>query len=952
VTSAYNFLPWVREGAVSVIGTKDTLDATLYARVRMDVNVQVNASPAVARAVRLYGPGDVTGFDARQVVRTEPRHLATDFEPNYFPAVEFDRPDFPWLFTPAAANDQQQLRPWICLVVVPKREGVKLDHEPTMPLPVLTIDEDAGTELPPSEESWACTELPPLEESWAWAHAQVTGAPAPGQTLAQVIADSQQRTVSRLVCPRELEPNTAYYACVVPAFEAGRKAGLGLPVSDAEKLEPAWRADSDKLPLPIYYHWEFVTGAAGDFESLVWLLEPRRLPPEVGRRTVDAGKPGSGLPSAGMLGLEGALRSRGQGSPGLGTVPQGFRDALKTLLERPEVLSSTDPTGELAVAPPLYGRWHAARRTVPEDPERWLRELNLDPRYRAAAGFGTRVVQDQQEQLMASAWEQVGEIERANQLLRQAQLARSAGDAIHSQRLGNLPAATLLQVAGPVHARSVMGTEKTLDYQVRESTLPETAVLPAFRRLTRPNGPLMRRLGGGARRADSLVRRLNQGEITAAPQRGAPGGVVTLGSVRDAQGTTRCFIDSRLQSECSGVATDAALDQIEPADQTEALFKEAALAHQRDLMKAYGLTREPQPKPKPKPLPLEEVREALLAQLDPETTVCKRVRGRLALPGGGWQHEDCLEPIMAAPEFPTPMYKALAELSRDLLLPGLEHVPPNTIALLETNAKFVEAYMVGLNHEMSRELLWREYPTDQRGTYFRQFWDPRGHVPPPATEAQREALKDMPPIHEWGAEEHLGGNLTGGGTKEQSVLLIRGDLLRRYPNATICTVEAKWTTPAGGKPFREPVQNPTANQERYAIFSGTLVPDITFLGFDLGVETARGDQDASKNLPGWFFMIQQQPTEPRHGLEALAATTPQTSWTWRDLSWVHVQKTAGGYARVGAPLQNFPDLNDSPPSGTPSGVKWAAGSNAAALAYITLQQPFRVAVHASDMLPE
>ena len=31
--------------------------------------------------------------------------------------------------------------------------------------------------------------------------------------------------------------------------------------------------------------------------------------------------------------------------------------------------------------------------------------------------------------------------------------------------------------------------------------------------------------------------------------------------------------------------------------------------------------------------------------------------------------------------------------------------------------------MVGLNHEFARELLWREYPTDQRGSYFRQFWD-------------------------------------------------------------------------------------------------------------------------------------------------------------------------------------------------------------------------------------
>ena len=41
---------------------------------------------------------------------------------------------------------------------------------------------------------------------------------------------------------------------------------------------------------------------------------------------------------------------------------------------------------------------------------------------------------------------------------------------------------------------------------------------------------------------------------------------------------------------------------------------------------------------------------------------------------------------------------------------------------METNQRFVEAYMVGLNYEFARKLLWREYPTDQRGSYFRQFW--------------------------------------------------------------------------------------------------------------------------------------------------------------------------------------------------------------------------------------
>ena len=39
------------------------------------------------------------------------------------------------------------------------------------------------------------------------------------------------------------------------------------------------------------------------------------------------------------------------------------------------------------------------------------------------------------------------------------------------------------------------------------------------------------------------------------------------------------------------------------------------------------------------------------------------------------------------------------------------------------NERFIEAYLAGAQSRVLRELLWREYPTDQRGSYFRQFWD-------------------------------------------------------------------------------------------------------------------------------------------------------------------------------------------------------------------------------------
>jgi hypothetical protein len=89
-----------------------------------------------------------------------------------------------------------------------------------------------------------------------------------------------------------------------------------------------------------------------------------------------------------------------------------------------------------------------------------------------------------------------------------------------------------------------------------------------------------------------------------------------------------------------------------------------------------------------------------------------------------WEH---LVPAMAYPDFEDPMYEKLRDISSELLIPNLNLIPPNTISLLVTNPPFIESYMVGLNHEFGKELLWREYPTDKRGSYFRQFWDVKGY---------------------------------------------------------------------------------------------------------------------------------------------------------------------------------------------------------------------------------
>ena len=72
------------------------------------------------------------------------------------------------------------------------------------------------------------------------------------------------------------------------------------------------------------------------------------------------------------------------------------------------------------------------------------------------------------------------------------------------------------------------------------------------------------------------------------------------------------------------------------------------------------------------------------------------------------------------------MYEPLRDLGHDWLMPGAGSIPADTVTVVLANQRFVESYLLGLSHEMARELLFHEYPTDQRGTYFPQFWDTRG----------------------------------------------------------------------------------------------------------------------------------------------------------------------------------------------------------------------------------
>jgi hypothetical protein len=201
-------------------------------------------------------------------------------------------------------------------------------------------------------------------------------------------------------------------------------------------------------------------------------------------------------------------------------------------------------------------------------------------------------------------------------------------------------------------------------------------------------------------------------------------------------------------------------------------------------------------------------------------------------------------------------------------------------------------------------------------------------------------LKDIKPLHTWGPTGQLGQNSArvADTSGDFLVLLIRAELLRRYPNMVVYA--AKATGPA-------PHTLATPAEERRPEFQGSLGTGVGFWGFRLTAAEARGDAQSA----GWFFVLQEHPSEPRFGLEAAAGVFKDQPDSWDKLSWANLapdEATLSGIGHIDLGAQ----LPKPPPD--PQGAAWHIGDNAVSsdLAYITYREPVRLLVHASRMIPD
>jgi hypothetical protein len=925
MADAYVFLNWARYGLLSGTVTPDT---TTPVRADVSVTLRLTTHTAdgstitddMATPLRVIGPGDVIGIDPRIVVRTTPVHQTPDFPPNLMASVEFARPDFPWLFTPAGpVNDQ--LMPWLTLAVV-RKDLATISVDPSRPLPML-----------------ACpvTELPDLHEARFWAHAHVTGDPTKPLDLSNTA-----RSVSRLICARHLDPppggaqSPGYYACLVPTYDVGRKAGLGLEIdaADEQVARPAWDVSiaSATAQLPVYYQWEFSTGPLGDFQDLVNHLQFLANPPAVPPRIMDVSQPGPGLGSypSGRLGIGSVLQPVDTPRvdwPAEAPVPfSTLQNDIRSVLQTPPDVGS-------GITPPLYGQPQAAQTVqallAPGAVPPWPGELNVHAGRRVAAAIGARIVQLQQEQLVADAWSQAGELQAANQLLRQKQLGREVSSSVYDKRLLTASSPTQQQITAPLIVPQSPpppgGAPVTIAPVQPRPTPPNPtvdAVLSApFRRITRPLGPLGHAATHGTLSIAAPVRPVSPVAPVAPVVTSVAGAIgQLLGAITSGQTGGLHLAPPQSGSSVAVSASGVSLAAPQPAAPT--LFQAMAIA------------------------PSTTTPSGVLAQVDPRQTFVQEAQNRLDLPTPlqtMWSRPEPLAPVTLVPNFPQPMYEPLRDQFSDMFLPGLDSIPNNSVLLLQSDGQFIESFLVGLNDEMSRVLLWREFPTDLSGTYFRQFWDVRSQTTQSSNPA---SLYDIEPINSW--TQHLGANLRPGRGDGLLMLLFKGDLLHRFPNTLIYAAPAVWSTSAG-----QPVWPPKVDDAapvKLPVLRVDAAPQITLVGFDIpGGATAALGTPTPPGTPGWFFILEEHPTEPRFGLEISKSTLT----TWHALAWPDVTTRTDGsaYIDVGHSHPALVPLPAGTPAADPadSGVTWGAGS--AAMAYIVLKKAFRMEVHADCWLP-
>ena len=783
-------LPYYRKGLSNSITSSGQLKqhrATLKVNLGVELNKKIDDTRVEklldGQEIQLMGPTDVKSVQKKAISRISPPEGAkTRLFKGYLPYIEFFEEDLPWRYTPVSTTDAD-FRPWMTLIAVKEDEVSFHVNSNGTKLATLQI----GSEKRYGEI------FPNAKLLFNVAHVQIDSAvEVTRENVNDLLDENPDCGISRILCTSTLEENSTYVALLIPTYELGRLAGLGQSFDGVKLGKCAWETllanqanqnqRPDGLTFPVYFKWKFHTSIGkADFVTLasrLFFTGEKEYDQMNAYLDVDISQSGLGnvhydeekvvdVPAALMLDKK---------NPEPRKEDNSYTEALKDLLELNPVLKENE-TGEINmeedpwIVPPVYGARHllTTQAQFANNQIDVVKEVNLQLKNRVAAGMGSTIVKKNQEQFVNRAWKKVEKINQLNQAIReyyQMKQVNEKATAKYSEKARKGEASEKNKVLLMDVANRSLQTAGIYRNQVSADNL-----LDASKGMT----PV-------SQQKQSVKSGITVKELSALFSTEVWEKILGEDYIEGQLDDLNSYISTQLKMD---LKADESCEEENP----EAINPDAIGENRVDeILAKYGYTEDNQ----------------LSANLDSKY------------------------PVMAYPDFLEPTFYYLREYSASYVVPSAASLLKDSITYFRTNPQFEEAFLMGMNTEMGQELLWREYPTDQRGSYFRKFWD-QEDLP---DKGQLDKYYDVKRLHQW--KGSLGQNHMAG-KNGMLVFVIRGELMQSYPSTSV------YLSKKEGEQLTK-VLTPS--------MTSWLTDEILLVGFD-GLQ--------SNALAGYYLTFEQQP---------------------------------------------------------------------------------------------
>jgi hypothetical protein len=573
---------------------------------------------------------------------------------------------------------------------------------------------------------------------------------------------------ARLLCPDDMLKDSSYTACLVPAFV----------LEPDGNLRDAWPLPSrGAVQLPCYDTWSFHTGPDGDFYELAKRLrarKPAELGETFGRAQVRYDRRSPGEPSNASLPTSGVLQRPADAIGTPAPVVPWIADEVAAL--------ATDvptPDGRWVLSSPRYHLPFTEPGAAPA--AGWSHALATDPRDRGAAGLGAWNAIAWQDRIAAAAATKAGDLGIARDRVGHLALGVEASRSLWRRHVP----------ADPVGRLAVLG--------------PMLGRLPA-----KGGGTVLDGIAGRAPRFDRAL-------WSSAARRALRSGPAR--SALAAPGASRFEAVLAVASRCPKPSPDPYQVPVKSSENIEGKLKEAGYAipfDAEDVFETLRALRRLAGEPMPcADFPIDKLGAAVAAAVDPTIERPVAVERVLStLPG-----IVDIGPIEIEPELDLPLWSFVASAAPDWMLPGVGDLPMDRVVGLSTNPAFVEALLLGANHQAIAELRWRNMPIGARWSPLRKFWQ------------RASGSMDIEPIRQWPAGSGFGAaGLAPAGLGEEAVVVFRTTLFRRYPATVVYLCpDVDW----------DPPTDAVLSARVFPSFVGSIGPDVTFFGFPVPPEALK-----------------------------------------------------------------------------------------------------------------